>query len=194
MALALVVIGASLGGLSAVEMILKGLPPDFSLPVAIVLHRSADTKTGLSIRLQQYCTLPVLEVEDKEIITAGQVYIAPANYHLLVDDGYFALSTDEPVLHARPSIDALFESAADAYGSKVIGIILTGTTADGASGAARIKQRGGIIIVQDPDIAESDILPRAVISSIKPDYILPVSGIAPLLVNMCRAERSTDHA
>ncbi len=193
MALALIVMGASLGGLSAIEMILKGLPPDFPLPVAIVLHRGADYKTGLSTNLQRYCTLLVTEVEDKEVITPGQVYIAPADYHLLVNDGYFALSTDEPVLHARPSIDALFESAADAYGSKVVGIILTSTSTDGASGAARIKQRGGCIVVQDPDTAESDILPRVVIGSIKPDYILPVSGIAPLLVNMCRAERRVDY-
>lgn len=193
MALALIVIGASLGGLSAVETILKGLPTGFPAPVAIVLHRSADTKTGLSAHLQRYCALLVMEVEDKDEIAAGKVYISPADYHLLVEDGHFALSTDEPVLCARPSINVLFESAADAYGGKVMGVILTGASTDGSSGAARIKQRGGLVAVQDPDTAESDVLPKAVISSINPDYILPVNGIAPLLVSLCGTERRSDH-
>ena len=184
MAFELVVVGASLGGLHALEDILAGLSKSWTVPIAIIQHRHKDSDDTLSRLLQQYSALPLKEAEDKEVIVPGQVYLAPADYHLLVEPGRFALSTEAPVLYARPSIDVLFESAADAYAEKVIGVILTGANHDGAQGIAKIKERGGLTVVQDPATAESPNMPEAAIAAVEIDWIMPLLDIAPLLVNL----------
>jgi two-component system chemotaxis response regulator CheB len=180
----IVVVGASLGGMSALETLLKGLPGNFPLPIAIVQHRSAESGQMLSMSLRKQSALRISEPQDKEAILPGQVYIAPADYHLLVDEGSFSLSTEGPVSYARPSIDVLFESASDAYGERVIGVILTGSNQDGAYGAARIKERGGYLIVQQPDTSESAVMPKATLTSAVVDRILPLREIAPCLVRL----------
>lgn len=175
------VIGCSLGGFQALNVILSALPRDYPLPVAIVQHRGPDSSGMLAPALQEATELPVREAEDKEPIIPGCVYVAPSDYHLLIEAGHFALSTDAKVLSARPSIDMLFDSAADAYLERVVGVVLTGASRDGARGAARIKQKGGIVVVQDPATAESPVMPRAVIDTCPVDRILPVAGIASFL-------------
>ena len=119
----LIAIGTSWGGLNALEIMLSGLPKNFPLPIVVVQHRHKSSDRTLSDLLNNHSNLPVVEVEDKDAIAPGYVYLAPANYHLLVEPGIFSLSTDDPVCYARPSIDVLFESAADAYGASVIGVI-----------------------------------------------------------------------
>jgi two-component system chemotaxis response regulator CheB len=130
----------------------------------------------------------VLDVEDKMTIERGRVYIAPPDYHLLVERGTFALSVDERVQFARPSIDVLFESAAHTYGAGVIGIILTGANEDGAAGLAAIKARGGVALVQDPSGAERRTMPDAAIAATVADAVLPVEEMGPFLYGLCSAE------
>jgi two-component system, chemotaxis family, protein-glutamate methylesterase/glutaminase len=182
----LVVIGTSLGGLSALKVLLSGLPADFPVAVAVVQHRHKDSENMMSSFLRPYVALPIREVVDKDDLMPGTVYIAPADYHLLVEAGYFTLSTDEPVSYARPSIDVLFESAADVYGEFVIGIVLTGANQDGAKGLAAIKAQGGSTIVQEPATAESATMPAAAIATAVVDWVLPLSEIAPHLINLCQ--------
>lgn len=184
----IVVIGTSLGGLRALETVLGALPADFPLPVAVVQHRQPDSEERLGELLRQRCRCPVTEVEDKEVITPGQVYLAPSDYHLLVERGHFALSTDAPVWHARPAIDALFESAAETYGTGVIGLVLTGANHDGARGVARIKRCGGFAVVENPKTAESNPMPEAAIASAQVDRILPLSEIGPFVATLCKAK------
>ena len=177
MAFELVVIGASLGGLQALETLLAGLPQAFPLPVVVVQHRHKDSSDLVAL-LQRYSLLPVSEVEDKEEIRPGRVYLAPADYHLLIEASHFALSLEAPVEYARPSIDVLFESAAEAYAERVIGIILTGASQDGAQGLAKIKASGGLTVVQSPATAEGQTMPAAAIAATQVDQILPLSEIA----------------
>jgi two-component system chemotaxis response regulator CheB len=158
------------------------------VPLTIVQHRTADEGRALSRFLQGYSQLLVSEIEDKQPIIPARVYLAPAGYHALIEEGTFALSTEAPILHARPSIDALFESAADAYAAQVIGVILTGASADGARGLARLKQRGGLALVQSPATAECQIMPAAAIAATQVDWVLPLAEIAPHLVSLCRQE------
>lgn len=186
----LVVIGASWGGLKATEILLSGLPKDFPLAIAIAQHRHRNARDLLSELLQQHSLLPVVEVEDKLAIVPGHVYLAPADYHLLVEPGNFALSTEAPVHYSRPSIDLLFESAADAYTHRAIGVILTGANQDGAQGLAALKTRGGLAIVQEPTEAESSFMPTAAIAATQVDHILPLAKIAPCLIKLAnRGER-----
>ena len=181
----IVVMGASLGGLRALETVLASLPAEFPLPVAIVQHRRSDAEETLAALLRRQCALPVIEAEDKAEIVAGHVYLAPPDYHLLVEDGHFALSTEEPVHFARPSIDMLFDSAAETCGPGAIGVILTGTGTDGALGLARIKQRGGLTIVQETESADSDGMPKAAVAASAVDRVLPLEQIGPFLVDNC---------
>jgi two-component system, chemotaxis family, protein-glutamate methylesterase/glutaminase len=180
----LVVIGTSLGGLHALEVVLRGLAHDFPLPIAIVQHRSGEwegQKSQLARLLQIHTPLPVIEASDKEPLAGGHVYLAPADYHLLVDEGRLALSTDARVCHARPSIDVLFESAADVYREGVVAVLLTGANADGTAGSLRIKRRGGAVVAQDPRGAESPVMPQSAISAGVVDRVLPLEEIAPYL-------------
>jgi len=177
----MVVIGASTGGIRAVGTILAGLPRRFPLPVVVVLHRMPMTSDLLVTILQSDSALPVSEPEDKDPVEAGRVYIAPADYHLLVEDGAFVLSVDEPVNYSRPSIDVLFEAAAAAYGEGVIAILLTGANADGAQGMVRVKQNGGRTIVQEPSTAEAPEMPRAAIAAGAADKVLSLQDIGDFL-------------
>ncbi|MFT3705352.1 MAG: chemotaxis protein CheB [Agriterribacter sp.] len=159
-----VVIGTSAGGLSALSVLLESLLPDYSVPLIIVQHRSKDQKNLLEEVLQQKTMLPVQQAEEKEKIMPGFVYIAPPDYHLLVElDQTFSLSADEPVNFSRPAIDILFETAADAYREELVGIILTGSNADGAAGIAAINKNGGLTIAQDPSEAVFTEMPKAAI-------------------------------
>ena len=181
----LIVIGTSLGGFKALQTLLGKLPPHFPLPLAIVQHRSLDYESRLARLLQESCALPVEEVEDKTTMQPGRVYLAPAGYHLLAENGYFSLSTEAPVQYSRPSIDVLFDSAVATYGAQVIGVILTGANKDGAQGGAKLKKRGGWLVVQEPATAESRIMPQAALALTPADRVLAVDEIASHLVTLC---------
>jgi two-component system chemotaxis response regulator CheB len=185
MAFELIVIGASLGGLRALEVLLAGLQDGLPAAIAIVQHRYRFANGDLISFLQRHSSLPIMEAEDKLAIRVGQAYLAPADYHLLVEPGHFALSTEAPVSYARPSIDALFESAANAYKNGVVGVVLTGASQDGSRGLAKIKAQGGLAIVQEPTTAESRTMPDAAIAAVPDAQILPLSAIAPFLLNLC---------
>ena len=179
MAFELIVIGTSVGGLNALSALLRGLPSTFSLPLVVVQHRSADGRSGVREVLQSYTDLTVVEAEDKDAIVAGRLYLAPADYHLLIEaDRTLALSTEEAVQNARPSIDVLFESAAEVYRESLVGVVLTGASADGARGVQRIKQCGGWLIVQDPATAESRVMPEAALSVVEADEVVPLDRLA----------------
>jgi two-component system chemotaxis response regulator CheB len=184
----LLVIGASLGGLRALMELLALLPADFPLPIAIAQHRHSDSDDRLAGFLRRYSKLMVREAEDKQPIVAGSIYLAPADYHLLIEQGSLALSTEAPVLSARPSIDVLFQTAADAYASRVVGLILTGASDDGARGLARIHERGGLALVQDPLTAESAVMPLAAIAAVPASQVLPLDEIAPFLIRVCYSQ------
>jgi len=184
----LIVIGTSWGGLDALRRLLAHLPDEVDVPIAIAQHRSPDSIEGaFETNVQRSIARRVREVDDKDEIERGRIYLAPPDYHLLVEPGSFALSTDERVRFARPSIDVLFESAADAYGSGVIGVVLTGANDDGASGLRRIAERGGIAIVQDPQTAERRAMPDAAIAA-GATVVLPLEAIGPYLGELCREE------
>lgn len=177
----LIVVGTSLGGLAALEVLLRGLPETLPVPIAIVQHRRPGNGQGLMNLLQQFTPLRVSEPEDKEPVLPGHVYLAPPDYHLLLEHGTFALSTDLPISYARPSIDALFESAALAYRDRVVAVALTCSNEDGARGVAAIEGAGGLVLIQDPATAESPVLPRTAIQVTRASQVLPLQDIAPLL-------------
>jgi two-component system chemotaxis response regulator CheB len=182
----LVVIGASWGGLDAVGRVLGDFPDDVDLPIVVAQHRHPESlEQTLSGLLRAHIGRPVADVDDKLPIERGRVYLAPADYHLLVERGWFSLSVDERVQFARPSIDVLFQSAAEAYGAGVIGIILTGSNRDGAEGLARIKERGGVAIVQDPAGAARRSMPDAAIATTVADAVLPLEEIGPFIYGLC---------
>lgn len=174
----MVAIGVSYGGLEALETILSRLPNNFSMAIAIAQHRHKSSDGELIKFLQRYSLLPISEAQDKQAIVSGKVYLAPADYHLMIDSTHFALSTEAPVISARPSINVLFESVADAFKEQAIGVILTGSSDDGAKGLAKIKAYGGLAIVQDPTTATSRIMPDAAIAAVPDAKILPLTEIA----------------
>jgi two-component system chemotaxis response regulator CheB len=180
-----VAVGASLGGLEAVQKLLSGLPARLPCPVAIVQHRGPQIDGHLLDLLNKHSVMPVLEPDDKDPLEDGHVYLAPPGYHLIVEQGYLSLSLDPPVLFARPSIDVLLETAADSYGDATIGVVLTGSNDDGAFGAAAVKRAGGRVVVQDPATARAPAGPLAVLARTAVDAILPIEGIAPHLVALC---------
>jgi two-component system chemotaxis response regulator CheB len=177
-----VVIGASAGGVQALSVLLPALPSSLRAAVFIVVHLPRDKPSVLPEIFQAKCVLPVCEAEDKLPIVPGNVYLAPANYHMLVDQGpQVALSADDPVHHSRPSIDVLFESAADVYKDRLLGIILTGANQDGAIGLACVKDAGGMTIVQDPETAQAPLMVRSALALRPADFVLPLEKIAALL-------------
>ncbi|MFL5934803.1 MAG: chemotaxis protein CheB [Gaiellaceae bacterium] len=179
-------IGGSWGGLDAVGRLLEGIPIELEQSIVVVLHRAPNAARGvLEWLLQRHIGRPVKEPHDKEEVAKGHVYLAPADYHLLVDGDRFALSVDERVQYARPSIDVLFESVADTYRERAIGIVLTGTNEDGARGLAAIKSRGGVALVQDPRTAEKRQLPEAAIAAAAADAILPIEDMPSFLYGLC---------
>lgn len=181
-------VGASWGGLHAVGRLLETLPEGRWPPIVVAQHRSAESAPGeLERLLQAHSRTPVREAADKEPIEEDVVYLAPPDYHLYVEPGWFSLSTDQRVQHARPSVDVLFESIADAYRERAVGVVLTGANADGAEGLARIKARGGVAVVQDPHTAERRAMPDAAIAVASADAVLPLDEIGPFLYGLCVA-------
>jgi two-component system chemotaxis response regulator CheB len=181
-----IVIGTSWGGLDAVTRLLGGLDDAVRQPIVVVQHRSAESEDGALADLLGYHTRRVVcDADDKTELAPDHVYLGPPDYHVLVEHGHIALSTDEPVQYARPSIDVLFESAADEYGEHAIGIVLTGANDDGARGLARIKDCGGVAIVQDPSSSERRAMPDAAIAATAADAILPLDEIPKFLYGMC---------
>jgi two-component system chemotaxis response regulator CheB len=181
-----VVIGVSAGGIEALKILLPALPAAFPLPIAIVQHRSDRSNGFLASYLNQMSAIVVSEAEDKEPLCAGHAYLAPAGYHLLIEsDCSFALSVDPRVNHSCPSIDVLFESAADVFAESLIGIVLTGANADGAQGLKTIKARGGLAVVQDPKTAEAMAMPRAALEATPVDHIVDLAQLAALLIRIC---------
>lgn len=177
-----IVIGSSAGGLNALKILFRGLSEGFRIPLIIVQHISADSENYLIQILNDIRVLQVKEADEKEQPMPGMAYLAPPNYHLLLEpDHTFTLTIDERVNYARPSIDVLFETAAEAYKDKLIGIILTGANNDGSRGLKRIKELGGLTIVQDPETAEVESMPRAAIQATVTDHILPLEEIAAFL-------------
>lgn len=187
----IIVVGASLGGLKAVQAILAKIPPGFQVPVAIVQHRQADAQDLLVGLLQRHTSIMVREAEDKEEIRPGSIYLAPTDYHLLVEPGFFALSTESPVCHARPSIDVLFESAADSYRNNVLGVVLTGAGNDGARGAVRVRRAGGTVVVQQPDTAECRDMPAAALCEVPDACTCDVEQIAAFVADVRPCKRRT---
>lgn len=180
-----VVIGASAGGIHAIRAIIMALPSNFHLPVIIVQHISPLSDNYWITLMDSLGALTVKEADEKEKIKKGTIYITPPNYHLLIErDETFSLSIDPKVNYARPSIDVLFESAADVYKDRLVGVILTGANRDGANGLRRIKEYGGLAIVQDPATAESASMPAAAIAATQVDYILPLEEIIDVLITL----------
>lgn len=180
-----IVIGLSSGGMNAMKIMFSLLPRDFKTPIIIVQHISADSDNQWIKLLNDKSNLPIKEADEKEKIEKENVYIAPANYHLMIEkDKTFSLTIDERINFARPSIDVLFESAAEAYKTKLIGVVLTGSNNDGTNGIKRIKEFGGLAIVQNPETAASSYMPASAIAAIKPDYILSLEEIIELLIKL----------
>jgi two-component system, chemotaxis family, protein-glutamate methylesterase/glutaminase len=177
-----VVIGASAGALEALSVILPALPAGFGLPLIVVVHVPPDKRSMLAELFQAKCRIPVREAEDKEPISRGNVYFAPPDYHLLIEaEKSLSLSSDEPVLFSRPSIDVLFESAADAYGSALIAIILTGANQDGAKGMKAVAETGGVALVQNPDGAFASAMPEAAIEMCPSARVMSLDAITAYL-------------
>jgi two-component system chemotaxis response regulator CheB len=174
--------------LNALSSLLSQLPADYSIPVVVVQHRSKDQRELLEEVLQHKCGIRIKQADEKEPVQGGTVYIAPPDYHLLVEeDRTFSLSCDERVLFSRPAIDVLFESAAAVYKEELVGIILTGANGDGAAGIATIKKYGGLTIAQDPKEAQFQAMPKASIDTKKVKHIWPLSEIGAFLVNLTGA-------
>jgi two-component system chemotaxis response regulator CheB len=182
----LVVIGASWGGLDAIRTILQGLPPDLDAAVVVAQHRSPESHpTAFRDLLGAVTRLEVCEAGDKDELRPRTVYVAAPDYHLLIDERTVALSTDEPVQFARPSIDVLFESAAEAYREHCVGVVLTGANADGARGLRRIVELGGAAIVEDPATANREEMPLAAVTAVPTARVAPVQQLAAIIVELC---------
>jgi two-component system chemotaxis response regulator CheB len=180
-----IVMGGSAGALDVLNQILPALPASFLIPIALVLHVHPTKPSYLARVLETRCALAVKEAEDKEPITPGTLYVAPPNYHLLMERrGCFSLSVDDPVLFSRPAIDVLFESAADAFGPALAGVLLTGGSADGARGLAEIKRKGGLTVVQAPSTASVPTMPEAALRLTAIDHVLPPVEIGQLLARL----------
>lgn len=180
-----IVIGGSAGAVEALGHLLPALRSELPLPVMVVLHLPRERPSLLADIFRKRCALPTQEAQDKEPVAPGNVYFAPPDYHLLVDRGpSLALSVDEPVFFSRPSIDVLFESAADVYGPRLLGIILTGGNEDGAKGLAAVADAGGLTIVQEPRTAHMPSMPEAALAKGPVDFVLPLDQIARLLATL----------
>lgn len=177
-----IAIGTSAGGVEALLTLLPALSPRLQAPVFVVLHLPAGRPSLLAEIFSPKCPCPVVEADDKLPIDPGTVYLAPPDYHMLIEaDRRIALSADGPLLYSRPSIDALFESAADVYGDGLLGVILTGGSADGSAGLAAVQRAGGATVVQHPDDAQVPLMVDAALKRVHADFVLPLTGIAALL-------------
>jgi two-component system, chemotaxis family, protein-glutamate methylesterase/glutaminase len=191
----LVVVGGSWGGMRALEAVLRGLGDDCPAAIVVALHRGPAEADRLARLVQHYTPLPVREAEDKDALIPGNVYLAPSDYHTLVEaEGTLGLSTEERVRYARPSIDVLFRSAADAYRERCVGVVLTGANDDGADGLRRIKELGGVAVVQDPGSAERHEMPTAAIAATDADVVLPLNEIGLFLRGLLLETRTRNPA
>jgi two-component system, chemotaxis family, protein-glutamate methylesterase/glutaminase len=182
----LICIGASWGGLQAVSRVLSDIPADLEQPIVIAQHRHPNSvDSALPDLLALQIPRRVTDIDDKARIEPRTVYVAPPDYHVLVEPGSFALSLEDRVQFARPSIDVLFESAAEAYRERLIGVILTGANADGAAGLRQVKERGGVAVVQDPAQALRRTMPDAAMAATVADAVLPVEEIGKFLYGLC---------
>lgn len=189
-----VVIGASAGGIRAVTAVLSVLPEDFALPIIVVQHVHPHSGGYISHILGAKCALIVKQADEKEPVLGGTVYIAPPNYHLMLEtDRSFSLSVAAPVNYSRPAIDVLFESTIDAYYDKIVCIVLTGANNDGSQGAAKIHRAGGYVIVQDPLTAEADSMPRATLAATIVDKVLPLEQIGVYLLQLINRSNQLWH-
>lgn len=182
MTMQFIAIGTSLGGTSALQVLLPTMPSNWAAAVALVFHRAQGAGDTLERFLRKYSPLPVEEAHDKTLIKPGHLYYAPADYHLMCEENHFALTTEAAVSYARPSIDVLFESVAEMYRERAAGVLLTGAGHDGAAGLVAIKQRGGLTLAQLPESAESASMPNAAIATGKVDKVLPLEDIVPFLL------------
>lgn len=180
-----IVVGASAGGVEALLKVFGQLRKGFRVPVLVVLHLPDERDSLLAHVFGHRLAIPVVEARDKQDIVPGTLYVATPGYHLSVEaDRSLSLSLEDPVHHSRPSIDVLFESAADAFGPNLLAVVLTGANNDGARGLARVKKLGGITVVQDPDEAQVSIMPEAALASHEPDHILTLQDIGQLLAGL----------
>jgi two-component system chemotaxis response regulator CheB len=184
MSYSIVGIGTSWGGLAALTKLLGDLPADFNIPVVVVQHRSPDSDRLLGQLLQDATELRVSEIEDKDELTPGTVHLAPANYHVLIEEGYVSLTIEEPVRFSRPSIDVMLASAADTYGSAAIGVVLTGANEDGARGLAHVVKHGGLALVQSPKTAEIPTMPTAAMRAVPTAEVLSLDGLVTRLIEL----------
>lgn len=181
-----IVIGCSAGGLTALQRLLPGLAPNLTAAVIVCCHTGSADVSLLVELLARVSALPVAEALERSHITPGMVHVAPTGYHLLIEeDHYFSLSVDEKVAWSRPSIDVLFQTAADAWRERLVAVLLTGANSDGARGLAAVRRAGGHAVVQDPEDAESDIMPRAGLEIAGADACLPLDAIAAHLNSLC---------
>jgi two-component system chemotaxis response regulator CheB len=188
MAIALITIGASLGGLDALGLLFAALPKVLSPTLTIVIHRRPDEGSGLAEALASKIGRPVIEPEDGETLEPGTVYLAPADYHLLIESRRFRLSTEAPVNFARPSIDVLFQSAAQAYQRRLVAVQLTGASEDGAAGAVEVVRRGGIVLVEAPVGARSPVAPRAVLARVPSARVGTLAELGALIVRLITSQ------
>ncbi|MBF0288685.1 MAG: chemotaxis protein CheB [SAR324 cluster bacterium] len=183
----MVVVGCSSGGLGALKEVLFPLPSSFPLPIIIVQHLHPEGESYLASYLDGHCQLSVKEAEDKEKIDPGFVYTAPPNYHVLIEkERTLSLSVDAPVVYSRPSIDVLFESVPPFMAKHTIAILLTGANNDGTKGMLYIHRHGGLTIVQNPENAESSLMPQSAINAVQVDHLLDLEEMAPLLIQLSR--------
>jgi len=182
----LVAIGTSWGGLDALRVVLGRLPADLDACVVVAQHRGPDSHpTALRNLLGAVTTLRVVDADDKQALHHGVVYLAPPDYHLLVEADHLALTVEAHVGFSRPSIDVLFETAAEAFRERCAGVVLTGANSDGARGLARIAELGGAALVQDPESSERGEMPRAAARAVPAARVLPLEAIAPAVLELC---------
>lgn len=185
-----IVIGISMGGVGALKQLLGELPPDFPVPILIVQHLEPNSGDSLAHLLDAMCPIHVKEADEQEVPQGGTVYLAPPNYHLVVEpDGRLGLTVDPAVNYARPSIDVLFETAAEAFGPDVVGIILTGAGYDGSHGLQRIREKGGLTIVQNPEDAVASSMPKQALLHVRADHVVPLTKLPQLLIELSQKER-----
>jgi two-component system chemotaxis response regulator CheB len=180
-----IVIGASAGGIDAMLIILSAIPADFQLPIVLILHLPSGAESRLPELVAHHAKISAKEAFDKEKLERGVIYIAPSNYHLLIDpDRCFSLSAEEPLNYSRPSIDILFQSAADAFGEELVGVLLTGANEDGVQGLKAIQRQGGYTLVQDPKTAVARTMPDAALKSMRPDGLMTLNEIGDFLAKL----------
>ena len=185
----LVVVGTSWGGLAVLRTLVAGLPADFPAATVVAQHRSPESDPSALRELLAAATrLEVCDAIDKQPLEPRHVYLAPPDYHTLVDEDHIALSVEAAVEHSRPSIDVLFESAAESRRERCVGVVLTGANDDGARGLARIVELGGEAIVQDPVTAERAEMPAAALAAVPEARVAPIEALAAVLTGLCRVE------